>query len=255
MKTGITRLSLIPVRSSHNEKSEQVSQLLFGEPFEIIQTSGNWLRIRSLYDNYEGWVDRVMAGEIVSAGVPEFQDTVVFQNLLNFVFDSQNQQMLVSAGSRIPKPDAFNKFILFGKEFQLATGQENCFKPADDLTESALKFLNTPYLWGGKSIQGIDCSGFTQLVFRMHGVDLPRDASQQVDLGDTICFRHDAKPGDMAFFENKKGNIVHVGIILDEQHIIHASGNVRIDKLDHSGIYNQELRRYTHELSVIKRIL
>lgn len=255
MKTGITRLSLIPVRASHNERSEQVTQLLFGEPFEVLQTSGNWLKIRSLCDDYEGWIDRVMAGTLQNGDEPVFPETVVFQNLINHVFDNQNQPMIVGGGCRIPKPDAFNKFILVDKEYQVAEGQESCFTPAFDLTETALKFLNTPYLWGGKSLQGIDCSGFTQLVFRMHGIELPRDASQQVDLGETICFRHDAKPGDVAFFENKKGNIVHVGIILDDQHIIHASGNVRIDKLDHSGIYNTELQRYTHEMSVIKKVL
>ncbi len=196
-----------------------------------------------------------MAGNLQTVENFPIHETVVFQSLVNYVFDTQNQPMLIGAGCKIPKPDAFHKFSLLDKEYQLMNANDNMFVPTDELTETALKFLNTPYLWGGKSIQGIDCSGFVQLVFRMHGFDLPRDASQQVSFGETICFRHDARSGDVAFFENKKGKIIHVGIVIDEQYIIHASGKVRIDKLDHSGIYNSELRRYTHDLSVIKRMV
>ena len=101
---------------------------------------------------------------------------------------------------------------------------------------------------------GMDCSGFSQVVHRIVGNDLPRDASQQVELGDTISFVEEAQAGDLAFFDNEEGNITHVGICLGGGDIIHASGSVRIDKLDHIGIFNADKGTYSHKLRVIKRI-
>jgi gamma-D-glutamyl-L-lysine dipeptidyl-peptidase len=254
MKTGITTLSLIPVRSSASEQSEQVTQLLFGETFELIHTRGNWLNIRSLHDKYEGWIDKTMAKTLFSEHIPDRESVVVKDTLLP-VLRSDNTNMLICGGSRIPKPDADGYFSLAGQQYQITPDIFPISKSSSfGIVETASKFLNSPYLWGGRSVLGIDCSGLTQIVCRIHGIDLPRDASQQVEIGETICFRHDAKTGDLAFFNNDKGKIVHTGIIIDENHIIHASGYVRIDKIDHSGIYNQDSGRYTHNLSVIKRL-
>jgi len=255
MKSGITNLPLIPMRSASNERSEQVSQLLFGDVFELLQTNGKWLRICALNDNYEAWIDRSMAGEIVEITQSEDTESVVIQPVLCEIKDEKNRIMRIPGGSRVPKPDETGSFILANKQFSfLHSNFTDFFVPAAHITDSAMKYLNSPYLWGGKTVLGMDCSGLIQVLFRMHGMEIPRDASQQVELGETICFRHDAQAGDLAFFQNPKGKIIHVGIILDSEQIIHASGNVRIDKLDHSGIYNADIKQYTHELSVIKRI-
>jgi cell wall-associated NlpC family hydrolase len=118
-----------------------------------------------------------------------------------------------------------------------------------------MTFLNAPYMWGGRSPFGIDCSGFTQAVYKLKRIKLLRDASQQSTLGEPLSFLTEAEPGDLAFFDNEEGLISHVGIITDQQHIIHASGKVRIDRIDHEGIYNDEEKRYTHLLRIIKRII
>ena len=128
------------------------------------------------------------------------------------------------------------------------------FTKKEKLAENALMYLNAPYLWGGRSPLGIDCSGFTQMVYRLQGVDLPRDAYQQAEVGTTLSFVEESEAGDLAFFDNNEERITHVGIILENNHIIHASGKVRIDRIDQQGIFNKELGTHTHKLRLIKSI-
>jgi cell wall-associated NlpC family hydrolase len=123
------------------------------------------------------------------------------------------------------------------------------------LIETAFMYVNAPYLWGGKTPFGIDCSGFTQMVYKLNGYALLRDASQQATQGVPLSFIEESEAGDLAFFDNEEGKIIHVGIIMDDNYIIHASGKVRVDRLDHLGIYNAELNKHTHKLRVIKKII
>ncbi|MEA3447882.1 MAG: C40 family peptidase [Bacteroidota bacterium] len=255
METGITQLSLIPVRSTTSEHSEQVTQLLFGEQFEVLKKCGSWLYIRSFIDDYEGWINKNMAGNLSdsthanNSTHANKRKEMIVPAVIAHATDDKGRPMYIPGGVRIPVPDENNRFTLGDRTYTL--------DPLPDvhitLEEIAGQFLNAPYLWGGKTVFGIDCSAFVQIVFRMLGNILPRDASQQAIEGETICFRHDALPGDVAFFEDNNGKIIHTGIILNEKHIIHASGSVRIDLLDHSGIYNTDTGRYSHNLSVIKR--
>ena len=128
------------------------------------------------------------------------------------------------------------------------------FVKKEKIVENALMFLSSPYLWGGRSPLGVDCSGFSQIVYRLQGIDLPRDAYQQAKVGTTLSFVEESEPGDLAFFDNQEGVITHVGIILKDNHIIHASGKVRIDRMDQQGIFNSELGIHTHKLRLIKSI-
>ena len=128
-------------------------------------------------------------------------------------------------------------------------------KPKSDLVKTAFMYLNAPYLWGGKTPFGIDCSGFTQMVYKLNGYSLLRDASQQATQGEALSFIEESEAGDLAFFDNDEGVITHVGIIMEDNYIIHSSGKVRIDRLDHLGIFNPDTQRHTHKLRVIKKYI
>jgi hypothetical protein len=254
---GFCNLSCIPVRAEASDKSEMISQLLFGEHFRVLEQTEKWSRIKISYDDYEGWIDNK---QFQSVSFKEFeamsQDPVYLTTSpFNFLTNALGHSHYLSPGSNLPffKGDSVfvhdEKFFLKGKahivENQPLQNSENIFK----------MFLNTPYLWGGRSILGIDCSGFTQVCFKILGVQLKRDAYQQAEQGQIVNFVHEAKLGDLAFFDNPEGRITHVGVMLNNQQIIHASGKVRIDNIDHNGIFNTDLEKYTHKLRIIKRVL
>jgi len=256
---GICTLSVIPARKEPSGTSEMVTQLLFGEHYTVLEQTEDWLRIKTAFDAYECWISAKQHNRIsestfknIEKNSPHFSNELVqvMQNL------KTKTNFLITIGAALPvlknKQLNFEDFE-FSYEGQSASLAEK--KKSEDIIASAFLLLNAPYLWGGKSLFGIDCSGFTQLVYKLNGFKLPRDAFQQVELGTPLSFVEEAEPGDLAFFDNEEGKIVHVGIVLDNLQIIHASGSVRIDKYDHYGIHNVDTKKYSHTLRVIKRIL
>lgn len=168
-------------------------------------------------------------------------------DMVEFVSCDENQLMLIPLGSSLKALDFFKHHY----EGTRITEKQ----PKDNIVNTAFLFLNAPYLWGGKTNFGIDCSGFSQMVYKLNGYKLLRDASQQATQGDPLSFIEESEPGDLAFFDNEEGAITHVGIIMKDNYIIHAHGKVRVDRIDHTGIYNPEKRTHTHKLRVIKRII
>ena len=260
MSYGIADLSIVPMRSEKSERSEMVSQILFGEVFEILEVDEKWVYVRMLHDRYEGWIDRKMYLEVTEEFIGKYKAEVpvLATEVFNIVVkDGDYGNKLVVSGSVFPFFDATTKKMQIGGDtYTLVSKMKDVGIDSlrDLIIGYALMYYNTPYLWGGRSPYGIDCSGLSQIVYRMAGIDLPRDASQQVTLGQNYSFLEEAMPGDLAFFGDETGAITHVGIIW-EQNRIHASGRVRVDKIDHQGIFNEDLKRYTHNLKVIKRIL
>lgn len=260
MKTGICELAYVPMRAGLSHKAEMISQLLFGEVFEILISRNGWLKIRLLHDNYEGWVEEpvvTVLGEDESS-LPAFADCYVCCEPLVLSLLNEKDTITVPSGAKIPV-SAFQSgdFFVNNTKYSLP---ENFNQLIDTdhrqtIIKTAQSMLNTPYLWGGRTSWGIDCSGFSQFLYSLTGLKLPRDASQQVNFGKTLNFVSEAQPGDLAFFDNEEGIISHVGIIFEPGKIIHASGKVKIDTIDHQGIYNKTLKRYTHNLRVIKAIL
>ena len=238
MRHGICSLSVIPMRKEASHESELVSELLFNDIYEIIDENQEWLKIRCLYDSYEGWIRKLQHNELSQEKLNEYISKDKY--IINSPVSYYNFKVL-SFGSKIfeNKP---NTIML-----------RNSFSPKI-MVESAIKLLDTPYRWGGKSIMGIDCSALVQLCAKVAGFKLPRDASQQVNHGDLVMYGNEIQAGDLAFFENENRKITHVGILLSNDKIIHASGKVRIDTFDQTGIFNKESKRHTHILSVIKRL-
>lgn len=230
MQKAYCNVSVSPLRAENSDKSEMVSQLLYGETVEILEVNQNFTKIKNQYDDYEGWMDTKHLTKI---------DEKIFEHFITQPFgyyELPEGRTLLSLGSEITSE--VSDFI--------------CTDLSASIVEAALKFLNVPYLWGGKSFFGIDCSGFTQLVYKIHNIKLKRDAYQQAEQGEVLSFIEESKPGDLAFFENEEGRIHHVGILLNQNEIIHASGKVRIDSLDYSGIFNKEQNKHTHKLRFVK---
>ena len=257
MNFGICALSIVPVRSSASDKSEMVSQLLFGEVVELLEKKGSWAKIRCSWDNYIGWIDIKQVKLITPSEFKLFSSKHSCSLELVQPAISDDYYLPITLGSNLPNYDGL-RFSINGSSFTFSGQVITPFdiKPNTELVlKIARRYLYAPYLWGGRSPLGIDCSGFTQVVFKLVGINLPRDAYEQVDRGELVDFVEESQDGDLAFFENRKGKITHVGILLPEGQIIHASGHVRIDKIDHYGIFNREKEKYTHRLRVIKRIL
>lgn len=259
MKYGICNLSIVPVRAKPEEASEMTTQLLFGEIIELEGTHKGWAKIRTVYDNYPGWLDLKQIHEISEETFTKFKEfspnlTLDLIGILENV--SEDFIFPIVMGSSLPYV-VNNIFYIENTKYKYEAQitDNNKKGSVDDLINNAYMYLYTPYLWGGKSPFGIDCSGFTQMALRLTGINIQRDAAQQAENGLSIDFLTQAGAGDIAFFENAEGKIVHTGILLEKNKIIHASGQVRIDSIDHQGIFNHSLKKYTHKLRLIKRMI
>jgi cell wall-associated NlpC family hydrolase len=254
---AICNLSLVPVRKEASDKSEMISQLLFGESVEVEESKGNWRKVRMIHDDYKGWVDKKQIIEIADDEFNNIQksDTVLSNDLVQLVIWGKNQICPIVYGSTLPFYN--NRKFFIGRNEYSFEGNIAELKKQDlsRLVEIAYLYLNAPYLWGGRSPFGLDCSGFTQMVFKLCGVKIHRDAKQQAEMGTPVNLLEESRTGDLAFFDNADGKITHVGILLQSSQIIHCSGRVRIDRIDHQGIFNDELKSYTHNLRLIKRMV
>ena len=237
----LTSVAVAPLRKEPTDRSEMVSQALYGEELEVLEQNEKWALVRLSRDGYEGWMDRKQMEPFI---VPSAQ------RLLKGILTSC--QLADSTTIWLPAGALVSQDVIVSDTLSDFNGSE------EDIARCARLFLNAPYLWGGRTIMGIDCSGFTQLVMALNGIQLPRDAYQQAELGETVSFLEETQTGDLAFFDNAEGRIIHVGLILHDASqqglVIHASGKVRIDIIDHQGIYNRESGQYTHQLRIVKRL-
>ncbi|MBE99248.1 C40 family peptidase [Flavobacterium coralii] len=251
---GICNLAIVPLRLEPSDRSEMTSQVLFGEHFKILEQNQKWSRIALAYDGYTGWIDNKQFRNIseIEYGQLEKVPAVLNADLIEYITTPGNQLMPIPIGASLSFLDHTTinteNYVFEGLRATGVSGKHN-------LLRTAFMYLNAPYLWGGKTPFGIDCSGFTQMVYKLNGYKLLRDASQQATQGEALSFIEESEAGDLAFFDNEEGTIIHVGIIMEDNYIIHAHGKVRIDRLDHLGIYNIDTRRHTHKLRVIKKVI
>lgn len=280
MNAGICTMPLLPVRSEPSERSEMTTQLLFGELFEVLEEKGTWSRIKNVTDGYTGWATTKMLLKLTPAQFKELTTAVPY--LTRFVvtpcFPEGNEtipRLFIPAGSRLYDFDETSGVFSF---FRLRTITDNTKEVKKEkwfinahigtitnsfsstyapksIIDNAFCFLHAPYLWGGKSIFGMDCSGFVQIVFSFLGINLPRDARDQALIGEPVPDLSAVKTADLAFFADAEGRVVHVGILIDPYHIIHASGDVHFDTFDYHGIYSEKMKQYTHLLWGVRRVL
>ncbi len=249
MQYGICNLSIVPVRMQPADASEMVSQLLFGEHFKILEERGKWSRIRIAFDSYEGWIDNRQFEKIEEEHYHQLDENVseYSADLVDYLVDDHNRFTSIPMGAVVNSASILNqKFdgnVLSGK------------REKSELIETSFIYLNTPFLWGGKTPFGMDSSGLAQMVYKLNGYSLLRDSAQQARQGEPLSFIEESEPGDLAFFDDSEGKITHVGIMMQDNFIIHVDGKVRIDRIDHSGIFNLDSRKHTHQLRVIKKII
>lgn len=256
MLYGICNLSIVPLRNEASETSEMVSQVLFGEHFKVIEKRKKWSKIRLHFDSYEGYIDNKQYEEITE----EYFDTLSSSNtvlsveLIDFITETNGSLSTICIGTSLPF-FSNKKLSINSNEYSYEGSIINKRLDKGYLLKTAFMYLNSPYLWGGKTPFGIDCAGFTQMVYKLCGYKILREAKQQATQGEVLSFIEESEPGDLAFFDDNEGVITHVGIIMKDNYIIHAHGKVRIDRIDHTGIYNVDTNRHTHKLRVIKKII
>jgi hypothetical protein len=249
MDYGICIVPAAPVRKEPSHRSEMVNQLLFGETIQVFEKKDEWFRIVSTFDQYEGWVTFHLI-ELIS-NFPEHSSRFVSSDLVSEIITATHP-IHIPAGSSLTGFDKVSR-KLWKPEFRFEGRYSDASLPiAEQIVPTAFQWLNAPYLWGGKTLMGTDCSGFVQTVFKICVFTLQRDAWQQQQQGTSVT--EDTRAGDVAFFHNEHGRVIHVGIIISHNRIIHASGKVRIDELDTKGILNHELKKYTHHLHSVKRM-
>ena len=264
--------TVIPVRQEPSEGSEQLTQLLFGEVCEVLDRLPRWTKIRSTLDGQEGWVDFKMLSEVKGEnGKVKGEGVVAIPTAVATDMET-GEELMLTLGTRLPNY-AHGTFEVLNKKYLIAPtcvsqpisnsplGRPIGGTPSDNHNVCAIAqtLLNAPYLWGGKNAMGMDCSGFTQVVYAATGVNLLRNAREQITQGEVVASLADAQPGDLAFFDHadrdpKATNISHVGLLLSPTEIIHCSGCVHIDTIDEQGIHLPD-GELTHHLVQIKRYL
>lgn len=256
MDIVVCPLSIVPVRKEPSDRAEMVTQWLFGETAEVLERQEKWSRLKFDLDGYEGWVDSKQ--HVASAhALPEQAKRSIEPTA---TVDLGETKLILPMGAVVEFPERTDGVIpLHGAP--KATGKSTADLDGPTTLRAMLMtrpFIGAPYLWGGRTPWGVDCSGFTQMVYLLAGLKLPRDAYQQAEVGTTIELLDLTQPGDLAFFDNDEGRIVHVGFILPgpdgTRFIVHASGQVRLDRLDQQGIFHITEKRYTHKLRLVKRV-
>ena len=238
-KFGICELSVLPVRKNPHSTNELVTQLLYGEIFYIIEKREKWSKISNYYDKYEGWANNAQIKFINKKKFNSIKsnNSIYCIDISGYITDKNNEKTLTPIGSLVSSCDQLKSKY---------TGKSSV-STKSNIIKTAKQYLNSPYLWGGRIPFGIDCSGFSQIVYKINGIKIKRDAGEQANEGKITSIKN-LKAGDLAFFGKTNKKVTHVGIMINKNEIIHAFGKIRIDKVNKKGIINSETKKLTHKL-------
>lgn len=257
MTYAINFATIVPIRADHSDEAEIMTQMLFGDTFEVLERHRQWFYIKTSYDHYEGWVDEKVVLEISKNTFDALQSSKKYYTagVLSEVDFDTSGTFLLPMGSVLPFFDPDKKILKMGDEIGVLKGEFiTGVHDKNKVLSMAFTYLNAPYLWGGKTHFGLDCSGLTQMAYKACGYDLLRNAKDQALQGASIKLS-EAVSGDLAFFTNDKGKVIHVGFILGDGRILHSHGNAHIDPIDETGIWSLKFKRYSHKLSDVRRII
>lgn len=268
MEFGICLQSVVPLRKEPHHQAEMITQLLFGELYRIMETRDQWAKVQLVYDSYEGWICDLQTNRIQEEEfLRHFEaETPCSLDLVQLISNESTKEVFpVILGSSLPGIEEFrmelagNSFLYDGQlsslsELEEAETPQDIIEVKHAMLHDAMMYLNAPYLWGGRTPFGIDCSGLVQMIYRSRQIKLLRDAKQQASQGEVIGLIDEAEPGDLVFFDDGNGEITHVGMLVNRQQVLHCSGKVRLDRIDHIVIFQPELQKYTHKLRLIKRM-
>lgn len=257
MQKGVCQVVVAPGRAEPADQSEIKMQLMFGDLVRIVEVNNNWTQVEMVKYEYTCWCDTKHFAIISDEEFEEIKnkEEVRVSDITSSIRNTKNGELThLVRGCLLPNYEE-GKISFGAQEYQvLGNTNQNFEITRQHIVSTSIEYLNSPYLWGGNSPYGIDCSGLTQVVYLLYGIQIPRDAKDQGRVGETIGFIDEALPGDLIYFDNSEGIITHVGIYLGNNQIIHASGHVRIDKIDHQGIYREDWGKYTHKTRIIKRL-
>ena len=249
--------TIVPIRAEHSDESEIMTQMLFGDTFEILDTHKQWNYIKTTYDAYEGWIDEKVVRKMTAQDFETHQKAPRYYtaDIVNEVVFDTSGKFLLPMGSVLPGFNPETQLVKINNEIGVFKGKFITGKHDKmEVLKYALTYMNAPYLWGGKTHFGLDCSGLTQMTYKMCGHFMLRNAKDQATQGTSIKLS-EAEAGDLAFFTNDKGRVIHVGFLLGNGQIFHSHGNAHIDPIDEKGIWSKQFQRYSHRLSDVKRIV
>ncbi|MGM1429485.1 C40 family peptidase [Sphingobacterium lactis] len=253
MALAVCTLSSISVYQEPTIAAVRVYELLFGEGLLVLERAKEWVYIRVLETDIQGWV---MEGQFEEVDAVPTYDFIV-DDVGGFALGDEQATIALFHGSPMPENGVLttkvNTYNFLNDPLKVNFGFE-VERDRESLENFTATYLNKTVSHKGRTEHGLDSIGLCGLFYRHFGFELPKDLESMLTLGKAIDFISEIQDGDLAFFENEEGIVDHVGLVVSEDEVLHVREKVRIDHLDNEGLFNKDLNQVTHKLRIVKRI-